>query len=230
VGSRGKSFFGSVASNERNSALIKRGHNENGTAHRAVATPEEATAMKAFRVVMVGIMMLAAGTAATTHAQSTSNAVPQGAQDFFSSVSQYFTGFNTNLSMLSAHHIEVWSAAEYNNGLNFADDLGVDYRFNGGFGLEAEFQNAGINGTILSAQFGPRYSIVYLDTEFAVGVNGGYRPQERWGEITPYVEARKSATLNTWIGLRLSYENDIGPGSQAVTHAPNVAVEAGFKY
>jgi hypothetical protein len=181
-------------------------------------------------LLVVAVTALGTAHALPASAQTSSNGVPATAQSFLTSVGQYFTGFNSNYTMLAAHHIEAWTAAEYSQGENWADDLGIDYRFDSGIRLETVFQNAGINGTILSAQCGVGYSIVYIDTEFAAGLNVGYRPQQRWEEVTPYLEARKSLTANTWAGLRLSYEIDTGPGAQNGARTPSVAVEMGVKF
>jgi nucleoid-associated protein YgaU len=89
---------------------------------------------------------------------------------FFDTVGDYFTSINTDNSIAANQNIELWTAAEYANGLNFADDLGVDYWFNSGVRLETVMPNSGVAGTLIDLQGGFGYSIVYYDVELSAGV------------------------------------------------------------
>jgi hypothetical protein len=152
---------------------------------------------------------------------------PPTQQTFFQSVGDYFTSFNPAYSMVAAHKLEVWTAAEYQNQINFADDLGVDYRFDSGLKLEAVMRNAGIGGIIVDSQIGIGYSLAFNDVEVSAGVNGGYLVQERHGVFVPYIDFRKCVTENTYLGLRLSYDAVVGAKS---SNYPSIAVITGFKF
>ncbi|HVU07649.1 MAG TPA: hypothetical protein VHG89_03800 [Verrucomicrobiae bacterium] len=165
--------------------------------------------------------------AGKAQAQTETNLPPQ--TSFFGSVENYFTSFDTNSTTFTSERGEVWTGVVYQNGLNFADDLGVDYNL-GAKGIYAEgiFRNAGIAGTIVGAQAGLGYSIVHFDTKLSVGVDGGYDFNRDNPCATFYVDARKALTENTFAGLRLGWEAQFS--HSPVSRTPELSVIIGFKF
>lgn len=150
-------------------------------------------------------------------------------QTFFNSVGDYFTSFNTNLLTFQKNKFEVWTGVAYQQNVDVANVLGVDFdvKKGGGFYVEGTMANAGIAGTVLNLAGGGGYSIVKYDTRLSFGVNGGYDFQIKQPIVEIYGDVRKSLTENTFAGLRLSYETSF---SGASPHAPLVLGLVGFTF
>jgi len=151
---------------------------------------------------------------------------------FFNTTMNYFTSFNTNLSGTfgTGKRVDVWTGGAYQSGVNFGDDLGIDFSFSsGGGGIYAEevTRNASIAGTIVNQRAGLGYAYVHIDTKLSIGVNGGYDFNARKPLAEVYGDVRKALTDNTFSGLRLAYQDDFSNKSPG---APVVTVFVGFTF
>lgn len=147
---------------------------------------------------------------------------------FFSSVENYFTSFNTNLTTFSSEKLEVWAGADYQQNYNVSSSLGLEYKpFNNIIKLESVTRNAGIAGTILSQQAGVGVAMSLHDVEFGAYVDGGYQFDKKAPFIALSAEVKKALTENTYAGLRLESDFELKAGKQQI---PILSVLWGFKF
>jgi hypothetical protein len=144
-------------------------------------------------------------------------AVPTNAATIFDSVGAYFTGFNSNYNAIAAHHLHLESATVYDDGVGVAAELEADYQFGqaSGFLIGGTVDNAGIGGTIVSADARVGYAINYIDTRFSAGADGGYRFDVGRPEAGFWGRAEKLATENTGLYTEIEAEPDFGAGTKA---------------
>jgi hypothetical protein len=146
---------------------------------------------------------------------------------FFQSAQGYFTSFNTNLTTFSAHTGECWTGVDQSQD-TLSAVLGLSVDVSKSFIAEAVFRNANVAGTLLTAGAGGAYRIVKFDTQILLGFDAGYRFDTDKPYVEPFVDLRKALSENTYAGLRLYYQQEIGGSADA--HAPGVLVIAGFKF
>src|SRR5580692_2219540 len=95
----------------------------------------------------------------TASAQSpTTNALPVSPQNFFQTAAYYFTSANTNYTW-TGNTLEVAAGADYMSSVNWANYLDAQYDI-GRFDIAAKMRNAGIAGTVDSAEAGIGYTLI----------------------------------------------------------------------
>lgn len=142
-------------------------------------------------------------------AQAQTNQVPTTPADFIANAKDYLTSFNTNLSW-SSTKVDLWTAVNYQNGLQVSDELGASYDFSIATNLaiapEVVVRNAGIGGTIVDAIGGIGISYEHYDTKVTLYADGG----DSLSASTPLVEIgariKKKMTVSTYTGLGISYQ------------------------
>jgi hypothetical protein len=164
----------------------------------------------------------------------TTNAVPT-VPSFFTTVQSYFTSQNAAFTNCfgGSKRFDVWTGAEYLDGLNVDASLGLEYKA-WSFGtnsptslsMESVTKNAGIAGTILAQQAGVGFNYVLVDTKLTAYVDGGYSflNKESYAEIG--IRAKKALTPNTYLGLGLSL--DIS--AHNTSKRPNIVIFTGFTF
>ncbi len=133
-----------------------------------------------------------------SRAQVSTN-TPQGT--FFGSVSQYFTSFDTNSTTFKSNSFDLWAGADYQNNLNFANSIGVEWQAVNLLSLESVTRNAGIAGTILSQQVGFGLNKVVYDTKLTGFVDGAYDFQLGRPFLTTGLRVKKALTVHTFAGI-----------------------------
>jgi hypothetical protein len=153
-------------------------------------------------------------------AQTNADTTPGG---FLSSVQNYFTTMDTNSTTFVNRNFDLWTGAEYVQGVNTASSLGLEYKISGSFSFESVTRNAGIAGIILSQQGGFGYSLTRYDTKLTGYIDGGYD----FNGKRPYAEVgariKKAATKNTYFGIGISTRY---PGGRT----PSVGLFTGFTF
>jgi hypothetical protein len=172
----------------------------------------------------IGILFLLTLLALGAHAQTNLLAAPQ---NFFQTAAGYFTSANTNYTW-TGNTLEVAAGADYMSSVNWANYLDAQYDL-GRFALEAKMRNAGIAGTVDSAEAGIGYTLVsYYSVKLEAGIDGGYDLERNAALIEPKLTLRDKLTPNTFLGLSLSLP--IWTGGRPMNNVPDIGIETGFTY
>ena len=148
---------------------------------------------------------------------------------FYSSVSSYFTSYNTNFTYID--RFAIYTGAEQVQGNNTAAILGVSidaYRFTSNtisVSSETLFKNSGVAGTLLGAQTGLGLNYTKFDTRVTLFAAPGYNNVVKgvYGEFG--FKITKKATENTFYGIGMSL--DVG---KVHNSSPNLTVFTGFTF
>jgi hypothetical protein len=148
-------------------------------------------------------------------------------QNFFQTAANYFTSANTNYTW-TGNTLEVAAGADYMSSVNWANYLDAQYDL-GRFGIEAKMRNAGIAGTVDSAEAGVGYTLItYYSVKLEAAVDGGYDLDRNTALIEPKLTLRDKLTPNTFLGLSISLP--IWTSGQPINTVPNIGIETGFTY
>jgi hypothetical protein len=164
----------------------------------------------------------------TASAQSsTTNALPVSPQNFFQTAANYFTSANTNYTW-TGNTIEVAAGADYMSSVNWANYLDAQYDI-GRFNIAAKMRNAGIAGTVDSAEAGIGYTLIsYYSVKLEAGIDGGYDLDRNTALIEPKLTLRDKLTPNTFLGLAISLP--IWANGRPMNTVPDIGIETGFTY
>jgi hypothetical protein len=162
-------------------------------------------------------------------AQAQTNSIPTP-QTFFQTAEGYLTSFNQDYTWES-NRLEIAVGADYQSGLQWANDLEAQYDVNGGnFILGARMRNAGIGGIVEMGEAKVGYSIAtYFDTRVEASLYGGYDNQYNCAVVEPELDLRKKLTENTFAGIYISEPIFI---QKQTDHefVPNIGIETGFTF
>jgi hypothetical protein len=148
-------------------------------------------------------------------------------QNFFQSVQNYFTTANTNYTWTS-NTLEMAVGADYMSSANWANYLDAQYDIDR-FGIEAKIRNAGIAGTVDSAQAGIQYTLInYFSVKLEAGIDGGYDLYHNSAIIEPKLTFRDKLTPNTFLGLTISLP--VWTSGAPINTVPDIGIETGFTY
>ena len=186
------------------------------------------------------VPMKAAAQAAQTNSPAQSQ-VAMPPQNFFQTAEQYFTTANTNYTW-AGNTLEISAGADYMSSVNWANYLDAQYDFNSAtqptssswtwqdrLALEAKIRNAGIAGTVDSAEAGLQLTLVsYYSVKLQAGVDGGYDLERRSAIVEPKLTLRDKLTPNTFAGICLSLP--LWTGGKPLNNVPDIGLEAGFTY
>jgi hypothetical protein len=152
-------------------------------------------------------------TSAAMNAAATGNPT---VSTWLQSAEAYFTSFNTNSTTFESHNLRVFTGPDYQSQINVDAAVGAQYRvWNSesatinvaatglGLGLESVVRNAGIAGTLDSAQAGAGLMVDKYDVEISAWVDGGYSPYKDSAFAAGAAQVSKAATANTFVGVRL---------------------------
>lgn len=153
------------------------------------------------------------------------NAPPE--QNFFQSVGNYFTSANTNYTWAS-NTLEVAVGADYMSSVNWANYVAAQFDM-GRFDIGAKVRNAGIAGTVDSAQASIGYSLIeFCSVKLEAGIDGGYDLDRGAAIFEPRLTLRDKLTPNTFLGLSLSLP--IWVNGKPMNSVPDIGIETGFTY
>jgi hypothetical protein len=171
-----------------------------------------------------GLCLFAVGI--TADAQSPSTNVPPE-QNFFQTVGNSFMSANTNYSWAS-NSLEVAVGADYMSSVNWANYVEAQFDM-GRFDIGAKVRNAGIAGTVDSAQAGIGYSLIeFYSVKMEAGIDGGYDLERGAAIFEPRLTLRDKLTPNTFLGLSLSLP--IWVNGKPMNNVPDIGIETGFTY
>jgi hypothetical protein len=180
--------------------------------------------------ILVGLALLGGMGAlpATVKAQSSpTNSVPASPQNFFQTAANYFTSANTNYTW-TGNTLEVAGGADYMSSVNWANYLDAQYDI-GRFDISAKMRNAGIAGTVDSAEAGIGYTLIsYYSVKLEAGIDGGYNLDRNTALIEPKLTLRDKLTPNTFLGLAISLP--IWTNGRPLNTVPDIGIETGFTY
>jgi hypothetical protein len=156
---------------------------------------------------------------------------PPNNSSFFSSVTGYFSSFDTNNdTTFSANKGSVWTGVDSIQGgtTTLANALGIDYKLFGPVAVESVTRNSGIAGTLVSENIGFHLSFVVHDTELQLYASGGYDMETAvrktgdrlFGEFG--LRVRKALTTHTYAG--------VGIGAQVPANRQVFQAFAGFVF
>jgi hypothetical protein len=155
-------------------------------------------------------------------------------QNFFQTAEQYLTSANTNYTW-AGNTLEIAAGADYMSSVNWASYLDAQYDFSSSdafanrLALEAKVRNAGIAGTVVSAEAGLQYTLIsYYSIKMQAGVEAGYDLERNSALIEPKLTLRDKLTPNTFAGVSLSLP--IWVNGRPVNNVPDIGLEAGFTY
>lgn len=131
-------------------------------------------------------------------------------QTFLSTLAQYFTSFNTNLTTFQNSKFELSNGPIYQDNVSIADSLifAVNVKKGGGLYLESETRTAPVANGLVSQTLGAGYGFVKYDTKLSGGINGGYAFDSGRPLLGVYADLRKAITPNTYSGVRIGYQTD----------------------
>jgi hypothetical protein len=168
----------------------------------------------------------------TAQAQNPLNSEPPSTnvspeQNFFQSVGNYFTSANTNYTWAS-NTLEVAVGADYMSSVNWANYVEAQFDINR-FDIGAKVRNAGIAGTVDSAQAGIGYSLIeFFSVKLEAGIDGGYDLERNTVIFEPRLTLRDKLTPNTFLGISLSLP--IWTNGKPMNNVPDIGIETGFTY
>ena len=156
---------------------------------------------------------------------SSTNMSPE--QNFFQSVGNYFTSANTNYTWAS-NTWEVAVGADYMSSVNWANYVEAQFDIDR-FDIEAKVRNAGIAGTVDSAQAGIGYSLIeFYSIKLEAGIDGGYDLDRNAAIFEPRLTLRDKLTPNTFLGISLSLP--VWTNGKPMNNVPDIGIETGFTY
>lgn len=180
--------------------------------------------LKSILAIIVSILAIAVGVQGQT-----TNQTPQGT--FFGSVKTYFTSFDTNSTTFGTNStFDVWAGADYQNNLNFANSIGIEYKVGSLLSLESVTRNAGIAGTILSQQVGLGLNKTVYDTKLTGFIDGAYDFQLGRPYISPGLRVKKALTDHTFAGIGIEVPFYFKGGSSGRQVNPVVTLFTGFVF
>jgi len=163
---------------------------------------------------LLSIIGVAAMLATVSRAQTNS---PDG--NFFSSVTGYFTAFNTNLEAdVFAARGQLWTGADSlqgNGTVPLANSLGLSYNVYQPatspvrIGFESVTRNSGVAGTIVSEQIGPNLKLIIHDVTLTIAADPFYDFA---------VQDTKNAKGKTVHASRIGAEVDLRLQKQLTSH------------
>jgi hypothetical protein len=158
-------------------------------------------------------------------------------QNFFQTAENYFTSANTNYTW-SGNTLEIAAGADYMSSVNWANYLDAQYDLGQAsspssawshFALEAKMRNAGIAGTVDSAQAGLQYTLIsYYSIKLEAGIDGGYDLDRNSALVEPKLTLRDKLTPNTFLGLAISLP--VWTSGKPINTVPDIGIETGFTY
>lgn len=127
-------------------------------------------------MAMAGILGLTGSMAQTVVpvAPVTTNTIPQSFADVGGSLAAWVSSFDTNITTFTATKLDLWTAMNYQHGLNTSAELGVSYDLWSHVGFEAVAHNLGAGGDVMSEQAGVNAFLVYYDLKLTGYVDAGY--------------------------------------------------------
>jgi hypothetical protein len=171
-----------------------------------------------------GLCLFAAGFTARGQLSST-NLPPE--QNFFQSVGNYFTSANTNYTW-AGNTLEVAVGADYMSSVNWANYIEAQFD-TGRFGIGAKVRNAGIAGTVDSAEATIGYSLIeFYSIKLEAGIDGGYDLDRNAAIFEPRLTLRDKLTPNTFLGVSLSLPMWVN--GKPMNNVPDIGIETGFTY
>jgi hypothetical protein len=175
-------------------------------------------------VLPLALVTLNLAAHAQTNQTSSSSSPPQ---NFFQTAEDYFTSANTNYTW-TGNTLEIAAGADYMSSVNWANYLDAQYDL-GKFDLDAKMRNAGIAGTVDSAEAGIGYTLIsYYSIKLEAGLDGGYDLDRNAALIEPKLTLRDKLTANTFLGLTLSLP--VWVNGKPVNNVPDIGIETGFTY
>lgn len=174
--------------------------------------------MKKFYGIVLALLL-------ATAARAQTNAPAQ----FYDSLLQYFTTFNTNLiyTFGSNHHADIYLGMDTIENEKIAASFNADVDVYHGFAINGTVRNDTILGHVFAAQGGVDYQYVIVDTKLSFGADLGYR-WERGPYVAPYGEVKKALTLNTFAGTRLELPFYWRGGESVIN--PTISIFTGFRF
>lgn len=152
--------------------------------------------MKLKTLALIGVAALGLATV-NMHAQ-------ENTTNFLQTAEEYLTSNNTNFTFVGTK-LELETGLNYQNGLQWANDIKAGYNVNDSLQLSAKVENAGVAGVVTAYEAGISYAVI---NSYAIkceaGLEAGYNHQ--WGSpvIEPGVTFKKKLTDNTYSFIGLS--------------------------
>ncbi len=142
---------------------------------------------------------------------SQTNQVPPTPLTFWGDLTSWLTSHNTNNTTLLDNHGLIWTGAVYQDQLNVANSLGLEYNAyrptkTTAVRLESIMQNAGIAGTVVSHQAGVGFDFILYDTKVGASAGGGYSFYKDRGFGYVSLEAVKMVAAHSCVGTRMDIE------------------------
>jgi hypothetical protein len=174
-------------------------------------------------IIAAGIVIVASA----VKAQETNSETPP--PNFFQTAGGYLTSNNTNFTWVG-NKFEMEAGADYQNGLQEANDLTLGYNINDSWQIRASMLNAGIAGVVEGLEGGVGFSVInsYAIKAEAYG-DLGYSREWNSGYGRLGLELKKKLTPNTYAFIGLDepiYFRRAVPNEWA----PEVRAGAGFTY
>lgn len=187
--------------------------------------------MKTFILLILSILSTLSFARAQTSPTNNNSTITGPSATFFDSVIGYFSSINTNFdSTFASSKCEITLGSAYANNVNTASTLNFEYKLGGAFVLDAGCDNAGIAGTLLSAQAGIGVYRVVHDIELSAFVDGGYDFSINHPFVEPRVEVKKALTPNTFAGVSLGSRFFIQKPTSGNAITPTLALFVGFVF
>lgn len=179
---------------------------------------------------LLAIAALSCALAFTAAAQST-NSAPLTPQAVLGNIGTYFTSFNTSLTWTNTP-VSIWTGANYQSSVNTSSELGISYDLwrpsaETAFAPEAVVRNAGIAGTVVSAQGGLGVSLFHYDVKVNGYLDAGYNLPLNTPLIEFGVRLEKKMTVSTYAGVGLGFAHYFKGPSQ---NTPTITAHIGWTF
>lgn len=144
----------------------------------------------------------------TARADDATNSIPQSIADVSGSVTKWVTSFDTNSTTFSGTKLDLWTAMNYQKGINTSAEVGISYDVYKPVAVEAVFRNIGVGGDLLSYSGGASYNFYKYDVKISgyVDVGNNQYDQRMFVEIGGRIKKALTAHSYTFIGIGLQKE------------------------
>lgn len=157
-------------------------------------------------------------------AQAQTNSIPQSIADVSGSVTKWVTSFDTNSTTFTGSSLDLWTAANYQKGINTSMELGVAYDIWKPVSVEAVFRNVGVGGDLVSYAGGIGYNIVKYDVKLTGYLDFGNNQFDSRLFVELGARIKKSLTAHSYTFLGIGVQKEFG--SKAIL-TPTITAGAG---
>lgn len=164
--------------------------------------------MKLFLPLLLSLCL-----ASSAIAQTQTNSIPQSIADVSGSVTKWLTAFDTNSTTFSNTKLDLWTAMNYQKGINTSAEIGISYDVYRPIAVEAVFHNVGVGGDLLSYAGGVSYNFFKYDVKISGYLDFGNDQRDSRAYIEFGGRIKKALTAHSYTFLGVGLQKEFGSKS-----------------